>query len=99
MTYQPSPTIGQPGQISIDEAASYSALLHERQYVMDEFQSGWQGARIAWHKDKHLDFEERAYGAEIRFCKENSVPKEYIERLEMLLKVEKNRLFGGDENG
>lgn len=96
MAYQPAPVPGNPGRISIDKNASFSALLHEKTHAMDDYDNGWIGAKILWDKQKHWDFELDAYNAELEFYKLNKVPKEFIIRLEELKKLEYLRIFGGE---
>lgn len=71
MGYQPNPTPGRPGQIIMEEGASIGAWIHERQHVMDDKASGWNGFRNMEIIENSVEFERRAYQAEIDFCREN----------------------------
>ena len=91
MMYQPR-ALGKPGQVKVDREASYSALLHEYIHAVDDEASGWQAARMVWDNDKAIEFEKRAYDAELEFYRLNNVPDEYIIRLEKLKKKEYERI-------
>lgn len=91
MMYQPG-ALGKPGQVKVDREASYSALLHEYVHAVDDEASGWQAARMVWDNDKAIEFERRAYDAELEFYRLNNVPDEYIIRLEKLKKKEYERI-------
>jgi SPP1 gp7 family putative phage head morphogenesis protein len=91
MMYQPG-ALGKPGQVKVDREASYSALLHEYVHAVDDEASGWQAARMVWDNDKAIEFEKRAYDAELEFYRLNNVPDEYIIRLEKLKKKEYERI-------
>ena len=91
MMYQPG-ALGKPGQVKVDREASYSALLHEYIHAVDDEASGWQAARMVWDNDKAIEFEKRAYDAELEFYRLNNVPDEYIIRLEKLKKKEYERI-------
>lgn len=91
MMYQPG-ALGKPGQVKVDREASYSALLHEYVHAVDDEASGWQAARMVWDNDKAIEFEKRAYDAELEFYRLNNAPDEYIIRLEKLKKKEYERI-------
>ena len=91
MMYQPG-ALGKPGQVKVDREASYSALLHEYIHAVDDEASGWQAARMVWDNDKAIEFEKRAYDAELEFYRLNNAPDEYIIRLEKLKKKEYERI-------
>lgn len=90
MLYQPSS--GRPGQIRLDKESSFSALLHEYTHAMDDKESGWKGAQYLYDDVKMVEFETRAYDAELEFYRLNNVDKRYIIRLEKLKQAEIKRI-------
>lgn len=90
MNYQP--LFNRPGQIRLDRESSYSALLHEYTHAIDDFQSGWEGNKYLFDDLKMIEWETRAYDAEIEFCRLNDVDEKYIIRLEKLKQDEIKRI-------
>lgn len=84
MVYGPSGTRGKPGNITICRNASYSALLHEYTHAMEDYSIGFTAMTYFLNPEKYMDFERRAYQAEIDFCRSQNLPEECIMRLEML---------------
>ena len=84
MVYGPSGTVGKPGNITICRNASYSALLHEYTHAMEDYSIGFTAMTYFLDPVKYIDFERRAYQAEIDFCRSQNLPEECIMRLEML---------------
>lgn len=84
MVYGPSGTKGKPGNITICRNASYSALLHEYTHAMEDYSIGFTAMTYFLNPEKYMDFERRAYQAEIDFCRSQNLPEECIMRLEML---------------
>lgn len=87
--------LGRPGNITICRKSSFSALLHEYTHAMDDYDSGWQAMLLIYDKEKHINFERRAYQAEIDFCRSQNLPEECIMRLEMLRDKEIERIRNG----
>lgn len=90
MNYQP--LFNRPGQIRLDRESSYSALLHEYTHAIDDFQSGWEGNKYLFDDLKMIEWETRAYDAEIEFCRLNDVDEKYIIRLVKLKQDEIKRI-------
>jgi hypothetical protein len=99
MSYSPLRE-GQPGVISIDPNASYSAWLHEYQHFVDDMASNWQGYNFL-HKQQHVHrwaWESRAYQKEIDFVRGlRDVPRaqrdNVIQDLERLMAREHADIF------
>ena len=91
------PRSGKPGRIRINKESSFSALLHEATHAFEDYRNGWTGAHDVWIPEKAKEYERRAYGAEIRFCKLNDVPEEYIIKLKKLMEEELDRIDRGSE--
>jgi SPP1 gp7 family putative phage head morphogenesis protein len=101
MTYSPgNAEFGRSGHISINRNASYSALMHERQHVIDDIHNGYPGMmHYIKHKDLRWEFEKRAYLVELEIYKRYNVGEEYIERLKKLMDNEYNDIYHkGDES-
>lgn len=93
MAYGPSGTSGNPGSITICRNASYSALLHEYTHAMDDYNIGWKAMRSClFDLEIQINFERRAYQAEIDFCRSQNLPEECIMKLEMLRDREIERI-------
>lgn len=69
INYEPSTIIGKPGQIVINEDASYSAWCHEMQHMRDDRDNGWDGALAVWDRDEHYRREQKAYEIEIQLAR------------------------------
>ena len=85
INYEPSTTIGKPGQIVINEDASYSAWCHEMQHMRDDRDNGWDGALAVWDRDEHYRREQKAYEIEVQLAKQagrNDIAELLIENLE-----------------
>lgn len=93
MFYSGSPRIGKPGQLIIDENASFSALLHEYTHAIDDMNNGWDGIVRAFDPDKLWEMEEHAYDVEITFCKEKGIDNKVIERLIELKEKRRKEIF------
>lgn len=83
MAYQPSVKPGEPGQIVMEEGASYSAWLHEIQHFDDDKDSGFKGFRLFADPEKAVEMERKAYDVEIEFAK-NLGYNDIVKRLEKL---------------
>lgn len=86
MVYGPSSR--RPGTIRISKEASFSALLHEYTHAMDDYKSGWQAFMYLFDYRKRIDFEMRAYQAEIDFCISQNLPEKCIIDLKILRDAE-----------
>lgn len=93
LTYQPSPTIGRPGQLAVNRDASYAAWSHEMKHMRDDRESGWDGALRLWDKDDHVKREEAAYAIEIKMAEEAG-RKDIADRLRENLEAERRRIYG-----
>ena len=95
MTYSPgNAEFGRSGHISINRNASYSALMHERQHVIDDIHNGYPGMmHYLKHKDLRWEFEKRAYLVELEIYKRYNVGEEYIKRLKKLMDNEYNDIY------
>lgn len=93
MSYQPNPTSGLPGQLVIDDDASYSAWKHEERHILDDEETRWSGFRIFMDKEKAIKFEVDAYDVEIEIAKTYNRP-DMIERLELLKENRRRELLG-----
>ena len=91
LSYQANPVRGNPGQITVSPNASFAAWCHEMQHMRDDKASGWQGAVIAWDRQEHIKWEERAYGIEIRMAEEAG-RHDIAEKLQENLETERRRL-------
>ena len=93
LSYQPNPTIGRPGQLTINPGASYAAWCHEMKHVYDDRDSGWDGALQLWNRDEHFRRETEAYNIEIRMALEGGRP-DVADLLRQNLEEEKRRIYG-----
>lgn len=93
--YFPNAQTGYPGQLSVSTGASYSAWCHEMQHMYDDRDSGWNGAKIAWDRDEHYEWEKRAYGVEIDLAEKLGRP-DIADKLRANLKEERDRIYGSN---
>ncbi|KXT68193.1 hypothetical protein SGODD07_02127 [Streptococcus gordonii] len=63
-----SPSKGKPGQLVIDDNASYGALLHERQHYLDDVKQGFPGMEYHFQAKNRLKMELNAYMKEIHWA-------------------------------
>jgi len=71
LAYGPDSESGRPGQIILDEDASYSALKHEYQHYLDDKANGFPGSRV-YYENKNNErsrMEADAYDVEIEMAK------------------------------
>ena len=67
--YGPSSSGGVPGVISIETESSLSAILHELQHAIDDYESGYQGMRILLTDiETRIQWERNAYNVEIEIA-------------------------------
>ena len=100
MAYSPgSREFGYKGHIRVNKNASYSALMHERQHVLDDINNGIPGMRYYFNNpDKRWEMEKEAYRIELDIYKRYNVGSKYIKRLKQLMKKEYNKIYRiGDE--
>lgn len=93
MGYQPGLRKGEPGQIVMEDGASYSAWLHEVQHVKDDESEGWGGMATLFDQDKRWEMECNAYEKEIEFAKSLG-RQDIVERLEILRENERKAIYG-----
>lgn len=93
LSYQPSPIVGQPGQLTVNPNASYGAWSHEMKHMRDDRESGWDGAMRLWDKDDHARREEEAYAIEIGMA-EAAGRNDIADRLRENLDAERRRIYG-----
>ncbi|MEN1990837.1 hypothetical protein RSX24_032065, partial [Paenibacillus sp. ES5-4] len=93
MGYGPNGTRGNPGTISIDPDASFSALKHEYQHFLDDKASGWEGWRVKLTDyDEAYRWEVNAYQIEIDMAKELG-RNDIVEHLLKNLEKEKSKIY------
>ena len=96
MAYGAAPTAGRPGQLIIDENASYSALKHEYQHYLDDKAMGFPGPRV--HYDPahpaRRQMETKAYDIEIELAKKQG-NQPLADELEVLKQQELERIDKG----
>ena len=63
-----SPAKGKPGQLVIDDNASYGALLHEKQHYLDDLKQGFPGMKYHFQTKNRLKMELNAYMEEIHLA-------------------------------
>ena len=80
MGYQPGLRRGEPGQIVMEDGASYSAWLHEVQHAKDDESEGWGGMATLFDRDKRWKMEYDAYEKEKVTLHSNS-GRRYSQRL------------------
>ena len=94
LVYGPSTMSGKPGEITINTEASLSALKHEYQHFLDDYESGWQGMRIMWMEPEiRYQWEVNAYKIEVDIAKEKGLGN-VIEQLVENLEIERKHIFG-----
>jgi hypothetical protein len=93
MGYQPGLRRGEPGQIVMEDGASYSAWLHEVQHAKDDESEGWGGMATLLDQDKRWKMEYDAYEKEIEFAK-SLKKQDIVERLEILRENERKAIYG-----
>ena len=93
MGYQPGLRRGEPGQIVMEDGASYSAWLHEVQHAKDDESEGWGGMATLFDRDKRWKMEYDAYEKEIEFAK-SLKRQDIVERLEILKENERKAIYG-----
>ena len=93
MGYQPGLRKGEPGQIVMEDGASYSAWLHEVQHVKDDESEGWGGMATLFDQDKRWEMERNAYEKEIEFAKSLG-RQDIVEKLEILRENERKAIYG-----
>ena len=93
MGYQPGLRRGEPGQIVMEDGASYSAWLHEVQHAKDDESEGWGGMATLFDRDKRWKMEYDAYEKEIEFAK-SLKRQDIVERLEILRENERKAIYG-----
>lgn len=59
---------GKPGQLVIDDNASYGALLHEKQHYLDDLKQGFPGMEYHFQTKNRLKMELNAYMEEIHLA-------------------------------
>lgn len=90
--YAPGLRAGMPGQVHISENASYSAWCHEMQHVRDDKNAGWAGYFVLTNRDKHYEFEKRAYDIEIKLAM-NAGREDIAQRLKDNLEIERRKIY------
>lgn len=93
LSYQPSPVLGKPGQLTVSKDASYSAWCHEMQHMYDDMESGWDGALKVWDRDEHVKREEKAYNIEIQMALDLGRP-DIADILKKNMEAERRRIYG-----
>lgn len=63
-----SPAKGKPGQLVIDDNASYGALLNEKQHYLDDLKQGFPGMEYHFQTKNRLKMELNAYMEEIHLA-------------------------------
>ena len=90
MAYSPGILPGSPGQLIIEEDASYSAWMHEYKHFCDIRDAGFPGMRIFMDTEKCIKMEIDAYSIEISMAESMNRP-DIAERLRELMENEVNR--------
>jgi hypothetical protein len=93
MAYSPGLRSGEPGQMFIDSKASYSAWLHEFQHVMDDNAQGWGGMKLLFDNDVRWQFEQNAYGKEIKLMQSLGL-EDLAQQLRLNMGAERIKIFG-----
>lgn len=83
MAYTPALAPGAPGELLMEEGASFSAWLHEYKHFCDDRTDGYLGMRVFMDTEKCIQREIDAYQEEIEFAKQYK-RNDIIERLEEL---------------
>jgi hypothetical protein len=90
--YGPGNRVGEPGRISMDPNASYSAWLHEFQHAMDDQAIGWGGFPTLYNVDLRIEWELRAYDREISFARQQG-QFDLVRQLENNMERERQRIL------
>jgi hypothetical protein len=95
LAYGPS-NHGKPGQLILDEDASYSALKHEYQHYLDDKANGFPGGRVYYDPANGMrkQMETNAYDVEINLAKSQG-NTELANKLELLKQQEHQRIDSG----
>lgn len=83
MGYSPALAPGRPGELLIEEGASYSAWLHEYRHFCDDRTDGYLGMRVFADTEKCIQRELDAYQIEIEFAEKSNRP-DIVKRLKKL---------------
>lgn len=95
MVYSPgSAEFGYKGHIRVNENASFSALMHERQHALDDIKNGFPGAKYYMNnKQVRWKMELDAYHIELDLYQRYNVGEKYIKRLKRLINNEYHEIF------
>ena len=95
MVYSPgSAEFGYKGHIRVNENASFSALMHERQHALDDIKYGLPGAKYYMHnKQVRWKMELDAYHIELELYQRYNVGEKYIKRLKRLINNEYHEIY------
>lgn len=95
MVYSPgSAEFGYKGHIRVNENASFSALMHERQHALDDIKNGFPGAKYYMHnKNVRWQMELDAYHIELDLYQRYNVGEKYIKRLKRLINKEYHEIY------
>ena len=95
MAYSPgSAEFGYKGHIRVNENASFSALMHERQHALDDIKYGFPGFNYYLdHPKIRWQMEKEAYRIELDIYKRYNVGNKYIKRLKRLIKKEYHKIY------
>ena len=95
MVYSPgSAEFGYKGHIRVNENASFSALMHERQHALDDIKNGFPGAKYYMNnKQVRWKMELDAYHIELDLYQRYNVGEKYIKRLKRLINNEYHEIY------
>jgi len=94
MSYSPSLIPGNPGQMIMDRAASYSAWLHEQKHFDDDARLGYPGfTALIENPRQFAEMEYNAYTVEIEFARANGY-EGIAKRLERLRFERRQEILG-----
>lgn len=95
MVYSPgSAEFGYKGHIRVNENASFSALMHERQHALDDVKNGFPGAKYYMNnKQVRWKMELDAYHIELDLYQRYNVGEKYIKRLKRLINNEYHEIY------
>lgn len=95
MVYSPgNAEFGYKGHIRVNENASFSALMHERQHALDDIKNGFPGAKYYMHNKKvRWKMELDAYHIELDLYQRYNVGEKYIKRLKRLINKEYHEIY------
>ncbi len=92
LAYQPASQPGHPGEVYLDPDASYSALVHEYQHVLDDAARGYPGQEALYEPNTRWSMEKAAYAKEIALARrDGDLP--LIKELEAYRLNEWQRIF------